>query len=168
MINFRYCPLCKSELNLSEKYPRCSNCGITFYKNSKPCAGVLPIKDGKVLLSKRAIEPYKGKFDIIGGFLNEGEHPESGAIRETLEETGLKIKIISLLGIYIDQYGKDGDFTLNMHYICEIIGGDLQPQSDVASIHWIDIDKVPTDEGFENTKSALKDLQNWYKYQARF
>lgn len=163
MINFKYCTQCKSELVLSGDYPKCTSCNITYYKNSKPTAGILPIKDGKVLLSKRAIAPHKGEIDIIGGFLENGENPKDGIKREAKEETGLDIEPKEILGIYIDQYGKGGDCTLNIHYIGKIKGGKMKAQEDVASLHWIDINKVPLNEGFKNTKEALKDLQKWFK-----
>lgn len=162
MITYKYCAQCKSELNISGAYPKCESCGAVYYKNSKPTSGILPIKDGKVLLSKRAIEPFKGAFDVIGGFLENGEHPTDGVIREAKEETGLDIKPREILGIYIDTYGKGGDFTLNIHYIGEIVGGEMKPMDDVSSLHWVNIEEVPDNEGFENTKMVLKDLKKWH------
>ena len=102
-MKLKYCPECKQPLKELANSFYCSRCQEKIYKNSKPCAGILPIKSGKVFLAKRAIEPHKGAFDIIGGFLNNGEHPEMGTVRETKEETGLDIRIIELLGIYVDQ-----------------------------------------------------------------
>jgi len=49
------------------------------------------VKGGRLLLVKRGVEPYKGCWDIPGGFLEAGEHPEDGAVREGQEETGLKL-----------------------------------------------------------------------------
>lgn len=161
MINYKYCAQCRSELDLSGAYPVCKSCNITYYKNSKPCVGILPIKDGKVLLSKRAIEPYKGAFDIIGGFLEYGEDPRDGIKREVKEETGLDVEPTEILGIYMDEYGEGGDSTLNIHYIGEVKGGKMKAQEDVASLHWVSINEVPM-EGFQNIKDALKDLQDWF------
>jgi len=163
MVKYTYCPQCRRKLEIKNIYPYCQNCNETYYRNSKPCAGILPIKDGKVLLSRRAGEPFKGEIDIIGGFLEEGEHPEIGAIREVKEETGLDVTIKELLKIYIDKYGEDGYYTLNIHYIGEIVRGKMKPQDDVLSLHWIPIMEVPTNEGFKNTQSILKDLKAWYK-----
>ena len=159
MINYKYCTQCKNELDLFGAYPKCNSCNVTYYRNSKPCVGILPIKDGKVLLSKRGIEPFKGEVDIIGGFLEEGERPVDGVRREAKEETGLNIEPTEILGMYIDRYGENGDFTLNIHYLGEVKGGEMKAQDDVASLHWIDIDQVPLGEGFQNTKDALKDLK---------
>ena len=162
-IKYDFCPQCKTEMDKSGEYPHCPNCNITIYKNSKPTAGILLVKDGKVLLSKRAIDPFKGSYDIIGGFLNNGEHPEAGVVREAKEETGLDVKPNEILGIYVDTYGQGGDYTLNIHYIGEVTGGEIKAMDDVSSLHWVDINELPLNEGFKNTKEALKDLQIWYK-----
>lgn len=163
MIEYKYCTQCKGNLDLSGDYPKCPNCNIVFYKNSKPTVGVLPVKDGKVLLAKREIDPFKGAFDIIGGFLENGEHPLDGLKREVMEETGLVIRATEILGIYMDQYGKDGDYTLNIHYIGDVIGGEMKAKDDVASLQWVDINNAPTNEGFKNTQEAITDLKIWFQ-----
>lgn len=87
------------------------------------------------------------------------ELPEVAAIREAKEETGLDIKITSLLGIYSDRYGKDGDYTLNIHYIGEVVGGKMKTMDGVAKLECVKINEVPLDEGFQNTKDGLRDLK---------
>lgn len=159
MIQYNFCPKCGHKIHDGSNPPHCSHCGITYYRNAKPCASVLPIKDGKVLLGKRGQEPYKGAYDIIGGFMEAGELPEDAAIREAKEETGLDVKITSLLGIYSDRYGDDGDYTLNLHYLGKVIGGEMKPMDDIASLEWVPISDVPLDEGFQNTQDGLRDLK---------
>lgn len=162
MMQYNYCPKCGTQLGESE-VPHCTVCDVTHYRNAKPCASVLPIKDGKVLLARRGREPYKGAYDIIGGFMEAHELPEAAAIREAKEETGLDITITALLGIYVDRYGDDGDYTLNIHYIGEVVGGKMQAMDDVASLEWVPIDEVPLNEGFQNTRDGLRDLKAKYR-----
>lgn len=162
MIQFNFCPKCGTEILSDFSPPHCNVCDTTYYRNAKPCASVLPIKDGKVLLGKRARNPFKGSYDVIGGFMDENELPEDAAVREAKEETGLDIKITSLLGTYVDRYGEDGDYTLNLHYIGEVTGGEMQAMDDVASLEWVKIEDVPLDDGFQNTKDGLRDLKKRY------
>ena len=103
MIEYNFCPRCGAPIERTSEPAHCDNCNSTYYHNAKPGASVLPVKDGKVLLGIRKNDPYKGSFDIIGGFVEAHEHPEDAAIREAKEETGLDIKITSQLGIYIDK-----------------------------------------------------------------
>ena len=162
MIEYNFCPKCGKPTLQDRKPPYCKHCDVTYYHNAKPCASVLPIKDGKVLLAKRGRDPYKGAYDIIGGFMKADELPEIAALREAKEETGLNMKIISLLGIYIDRYGVGGDYTLNLHYIAKIISGEMHAMDDVAELEWVAIKDVPLDESFQNTKDGLRDLKAWF------
>ncbi len=61
------------------------------------CAGVLIIKKNKILFQRRT---DNGKWGLIGGLLEMNETYEQAALRETQEETGLKIKLESFLGIF--------------------------------------------------------------------
>lgn len=121
------------------------------------------IKGGKVLLARRALEPYKGAYDTVGGFLIPGEDSKVGAVREVKEETGLDVEIIDLLGIYPDQYGPGGDHTINIVYVGKIVGGKQKAQDDVAALEWVPIDKAPIPSGgFASTDAALRDLKAWF------
>ena len=163
MTEYNFCPKCGNGIDKTLDPPYCTTCHITYYHNPKPTSSVLPVKDGKVLLGIRGRDPYKGAHDVIGGFIEVNELPEAGALREAKEETGLDMKITSLLGIYTDRYGDSGDYTLNFHYITEIVGGEMQAQDDVASLEWVDINEASFNEGFQNNIDALRDLQKLYK-----
>lgn len=166
MIQYNFCPQCKTETNKSSTFPKCPKCKITFYKNSKPTVGGFPVKNGKVLLAIRGEEPFKGTLDIIGGFLEWKEHPEDGLKREFFEETGVKVRILDLLGIYMDEYPSTGDATQNTFYIVELENESFKPMDDISELRWIDIkgyEKYKREMGFNNLKEALNDLKKWYK-----
>ena len=55
------------------------------------------MRDGRVLIGRRKIEPKQGHWDLPGGFLEEGEKPLDGLRREFLEETGLAIEPVEWL-----------------------------------------------------------------------
>jgi 8-oxo-dGTP diphosphatase len=121
------------------------------------------VRDGKVLLGRRRNEPYKGEIDIIGGFMEADETPEEAAIREAKEETGLDVKITSLVGMYNGQYGEGGDHVLDILYTGEPVGGEPKPMDDISRLEWIDIDSAPLDSGSPNTRAGIRDLQRFYK-----
>ncbi len=99
-----FCSHCGGKLAVLGERPlaaqTCGVCGTTHYHGAHPCAGALVVREHAVLLVRRALEPFKDYWDIPGGFLEAGEHPEEGARREVLEETGLEVKITGLHGIY--------------------------------------------------------------------
>ena len=53
----------------------CPACGAGHWRNAKPCAGALVVRDGRLLLVRRSMEPWLGWWDIPGGFCEEDEHP---------------------------------------------------------------------------------------------
>lgn len=158
---YSFCPKCGGRLENryieGDEYDRlvCGSCGFVFYQNSKPCASALLEKDGKVMLVRRAVEPFKGYWDIPGGFLENGEHPEDGMIRELLEETSLTVEPTEMLGIFMDVYGEGGDHTLNIFYIARLISGEPKPASDVDAIGWFGVNEIPEDVAFDCCKQAL-------------
>jgi len=74
--------------------------------------GVFVIKDHKFLMGRRKNSHGDGTWSVPGGHLNFGETVEEGAIRETFEETGVKIKRVKIVGITNDIFKKE-----DKHYI---------------------------------------------------
>lgn len=165
----RYCPACGGPLQKRHLQPDepardvCTRCGRIHFRNAKPTASALVVRDGRVLLVQRAIEPARGAWDIPGGFLEVDEHPEAGTVRELREETGLAITIIGLLGIYLDRYGSagDADTTLNIVYLA-MAQGDPRAADDAATIGWFAPAELPETFAFEHMRAALAD---WCRLQ---
>lgn len=160
--DYKYCPRCKSKLlNRSEAF-ECRHCGMIIYKNSAPTASILIIRKGKLLLARRKVEPFKGKYDVVGGFLKYGEDPITGVLRETMEETGLKVRILGQLGVYMDRYGIGGRRTLNFYFIGSIKGGRLRALDDVAELTWFPLERLPV-PAFKSQLQVFKDCRSWYE-----
>jgi len=70
----------------------CIDCDVVFYENPKNIVGTVPVFKDKVLLCRRAIEPRYGLWTLPAGFLENGETTLQGAVRETLEEAGARIR----------------------------------------------------------------------------
>jgi ADP-ribose pyrophosphatase YjhB (NUDIX family) len=80
--------------------PVCVACGAIHWIDPKVAAGCLIVRDGRVLLVRRAIEPGYGKWVFPGGHVDRGETLEEAALRETREECGAVAEIQGLVGIY--------------------------------------------------------------------
>ncbi len=101
------CPHCADAL---EQPVVCDRCGWRWYSNPKPAAGTLvervePNGEGAILLLRRAVTPGLGRWDLPAGYLDPGESAERGALRETLEESGLNVELLRLVGVYSSPEG---------------------------------------------------------------
>src|SRR5258708_5815017 len=105
--SYTYCPYCGGGLVHEDNHYKCVNKHV-IYENSAPAVGAI-IYDGgsRVLLTRRSSDPYEGHWDIPGGFLEYGEHPENGIHREIMEELGIEIKIEEFLGHFMSKYGEN-------------------------------------------------------------
>jgi ADP-ribose pyrophosphatase YjhB (NUDIX family) len=137
---------------------RCTICGRIHYRNAKPCAGALIVRDGRVLLLKRTIQPFLGHWDIPGGYLEEDEHPEVGVIREVREETSLEIRVNDLFGIYLDRYGdRSTHYCLNIYYLAEVVGGNERANDEASDLAWFAPSELPNKIAFEHAAVVLAD-----------
>lgn len=161
----RFCPDCGGVLDPVRAEPGlirqdCPHCRATHWRNPKPCAGILMVRDGRVLLARRAVNPAKDHWDIVGGFLAPGETPAEGAAREALEETGLRATPARFLGAYVDRYGQAEagylpDATLNLYFMGPAGPGEAQPRDDVAALDWIDPARPPAPLAFPHLAQVL-------------
>lgn len=113
------------------------------YKSPKLTVDGLILKDKKVLLIKRKNYPFKGKWALPGGFVEYKEKTEYTAIREVFEETGLKTKINTLVGVYSDPNRDPRGHTVSVIYLLEICGGKLKSSDDVSDAKFFDLNQLP-------------------------
>lgn len=136
-----FCAACGTKLDAhgDEGQRDCPSCGRTWYGNSAPTAGAAIVKDGKVLLTIRGDEPEKGKFDVPGGFLHEGEHPLDALRRELKEELQIEIDVAmdDCLQMVPHEYGDDGQSVLSIGFKATLTSGEPTPGSDVAEAKWV-------------------------------
>ena len=104
--------------------------------------------DGQILLGRRAGEPERGKWDILGGFLEEGEHPLEGLRRELREETGLEVEPLEFVAADMDVYGEgpEAPATLNLYWTARAVAGELAPADDVTELRWFAPGELPSDD----------------------
>ena len=144
--DWRYCPRCGAPVEPASGRAECAACGYVAYANPAPASCALCVDDaGRILLTRRAWEPYAGMWDLPGGFLQEAEHPLDGLRRELAEETGLDVEPTEWFGAFMVPYG-DGPgvrWVLNLVWRARVAGGEEQAADDVAELRWFSRDEVP-------------------------
>lgn len=105
-----------------------------YVENIKKCHrafGVygICVQDGKLLVINKNGGPYKNRYDLPGGSLEEAESLSVAMKREFLEETGFKIEIIKNIGVIDFILPWEWKEFTDVHHICvyylvKIIGGE--------------------------------------------
>jgi ADP-ribose pyrophosphatase YjhB (NUDIX family) len=143
---WRHCPRCGAEVEPADERAQCTACGYVAYANPAPAACALCVDDeGRILLTRRAWEPYAGMWDLPGGFLAETEHPLAALRRELLEETGLEVEPTEWFGAFMTSYGDEpaARCVLNLVWKARVVGGEPRAADDVAELRWFARDEVP-------------------------
>ena len=132
---------------------------MKYLKKAVKTAVVAVVKDGegRVLLTKRAIPPYLGKWVMPGGKIDRGELITAALKREVLEEVGLDIHIEGLVDIYeIVPTNEHSEHFVILYYLATPRIGDLALNNhEIADAVWADRDVVSTLDISDGTRHIL-------------
>lgn len=73
----------------------------------------------EVLLIKRGAEPFKGRWALPGGFINQDESLEDAAARELLEETGMMVTDLEQIGSFGDPGRDPRGHTISVAFVAQ-------------------------------------------------
>ena len=88
----------------------------------------------KILMCKREKEPYKGKFNLVGGKVEEKEEDLSAAYRELEEETGITKNDIKLIHLMNFEYKVD---NIQLEVYFGKLNKEVQLVEEVNKLYWI-------------------------------
>ena len=106
------------------------------------------IKDGRVLIVRRASSPMLGLYTLPGGVVEAGETLEEALLREIEEETALKIEPVALAG-YRDAIFRDKDNRVERHFVimafaARWISGEPKLNEELHDFHWLKPEELRT------------------------
>jgi 8-oxo-dGTP diphosphatase len=152
-----FCPVCAAPLVHQERFgrsrPVCPACHYVHFCDPKVAAIALVEQDGKVLLTRRAMEPAKGCWTLPGGFVDCDEDPRDAAVRECREETGLEIEIDGLVDVAYGKAHVDGA-DIVIVYRARLAGGTPGPHDDVDALGFFAPRELPV-LAFASTEAIL-------------
>ena len=131
----------------------CGECNTIHYSNPRMIVGCLIVRDEKVMLCRRGIEPRKGLWNLPSGFLENGETVQEGAIRETLEETEADVKLIRLHSVFNIPVAQQ----VYLHFLAKMKGPHYAVTPESTEIAFFAEDEIPWDDlAFSSTRYAIE------------
>ena len=125
------------------------------------------IRDGRVLIVRRARAPAQDLFTLPGGAVETGERLTEAVIREVREETQLEIEPVALAGsrevIVRDNSGRIERHFVVLCFAARYVSGEPLPNEELAELRWMDpreIAGLRTTEGLaEIVADAIEKLR---------
>jgi ADP-ribose pyrophosphatase YjhB (NUDIX family) len=124
-------------------------------------ASAAVIRDGRVLIVRRARNPANGVYTLPGGVVEAGETLIEAVMREVREETGLEIAPVALAG-FRDMIMRDGDNRVSRHFVilsfaARWVTGDVRLNEELDDARWLlpaEIEGLKTTEGLAEIVAA--------------
>jgi mutator protein MutT len=158
-IEVNFCPRCGSrgiEREIKNKVT-CEKCEYSLYYNIKLAASIICFCSNKILLCQRKGVSFPNLWTFPGGYVESGETPWQAAVRETQEETGLRVIPGELIGLYSHI---ENDTAVAV-YEATAYEGLPQALSETACVKWFSLNEIPWEEiAFPSTEKALRDFIN--------
>ena len=167
-MEMNFCRRCGTKLTQKDASSFTCENDHTLYVNSAPTVGIFIFdQSGKLLISRRGIDPGKDMLDSVGGFVDGLETAEEAALREMEEETGIKpsdctpLEFVCTASTLYHFDGEDRN-VLSTFFVVQLENAVVPiAADDVAEIITISLDDIDLDlfHG-EDVKAALIALQD--------
>jgi len=162
---FKFCPFCSVELALVERdhrlRPTCPSCGFVQFRNPAPTVSILVVDRDRVLLGKRGGNPGKGTWSFPSGYIDYEEDFLTTAIRETKEETGLDVRIHSIINL-VSSFVSPRFHFLGIYVVASMTGGKLQAGDDLEAVEWFSIAGPLPEMGFQEDIDIIEMLSQGF------
>ena len=156
----KYCPQCATLLSscliAGAQRHACQQCHFIHWTNPVPTVAGLVEYEGKILLVHNTKLP-SGGLSLITGYLECGETPEQGIVREIQEGLGLDASIKGFIGHY--SFFQLNALILAFHIEAE---GTLTPKGKITQVHPIHQEMLHH-QTFPDTPFATHVVRDWYQ-----
>ena len=100
------------------------------------------IKDGKLLMVRRASRRGRGNWQIPGGFVEQDETMEQAVVREVEEEAGVTAEVVGVLGIR-NRYDEDNGNSTYVIMALRPVSGEPTPDAhEVDMAAYFSLDEI--------------------------
>jgi ADP-ribose pyrophosphatase YjhB (NUDIX family) len=134
-------------MNVPDPYPAFIP-GMDIARIMLGCAAIVVDEGGRVLLQRRA---DNGHWGLPGGGVDPGEMVADTVVREVFEETGYRVEVVRLHGVYSDpRIGQliryeDGQVVhiVALVFVCRVVGGERTVSHESTAVEWFDPRALP-------------------------
>lgn len=131
----------------------CKDCGTIFYTNPNVVVGALCIRNDKILMAKRNINPRIGLWTLPAGFMENAETLQDGALRETFEETCSEAEIIKPYSMFSLPHINQ----VHMFFLATLLDDNFGPTIESSEVKLFDVKDILWDEiAFPTVEKTLK------------
>jgi 8-oxo-dGTP diphosphatase len=129
----------------------CAQCGAASTpRNPFPTVDIVLYREGQGVLFIERRNPPHG-WALPGGFIDYGESAEEAAVREAREETGLRVRLTGLLGVYSDPERDPRFHTLSVVFTAEPDAAETPCAGDDAgNVRFFPLDALPDSMAFDH------------------
>jgi 8-oxo-dGTP diphosphatase len=104
--------------------------------------GAVVVRDGALLMVRRAKDPARGLWSVPGGRLEHGETLAQAAAREVLEETGVEVLVGGLLGVF--EVPGETHYVILDFLATATSDRNPAPAGDVSEARWVPFEEIPS------------------------
>jgi 8-oxo-dGTP diphosphatase len=124
------------------------------------------IKDNKLLILKRKNDPYKGRWDLPGGYMSADEYPEQAIKREMKEELGVDVKVNFIKYFPGSSVWKEKVFSvLGFFYLGDIGNQEIKLNGENSEYEWIPInDLLPENIVYDTNQKFVEWIKENYAF----
>jgi 8-oxo-dGTP diphosphatase len=161
-----FCVECGARLEPRQAFGRerlvCPKCGHVHFDDPKVAVGVVAERDGAILLTRRNHEPKLGAWSFPSGYVDAYEDVQQAAVRETWEETGIRIRIKRLLGVYQEPDSR----VIFLAFAAVAEPGEPVPGDECFEVRFFPPEDLPP-PAFLHDTAILAAWHEWRRAEAR-
>ncbi len=123
-----------------------------------PCVGAVVHDDGgRILLVRRRNPPAQGTWSLPGGRVEAGEDDAAAVVREVLEETGLTVRPLRVVGV-VERAAPGGGVYRIVDVECAVVAGTPAAGDDASDVGWFTASALA---GVETSPGLVEALRGW-------
>ena len=123
------------------------------HRDPKVAVGVAVFTDDRLLLVRRVMEPFRGRWSLPGGYLDLGEDPRAAAAREAREEAGVEVSVGAVIDVFANPLSEGG--AVFVLFEAAWVSGTPAPGDDADAAAFFGRDELPP-LAFTSTETVVR------------